>query len=167
MIAVKSRLMVIGLVAVLGLVAAACSADDDATQPDTSAPGIAAACVEGVPDCNDTPLDLPPDLPKSTSGDEPIDGPSVVRAIGDASEYDGAGRVALSGYFVDDGETARFCEVLAESYPPQCGGASLVLTNPDAVKGFLLVEEGQVQWSDDAIVLTGEVAGEDFTVATE
>ena len=58
------------------------------------------------------------------------------------------------------------CEALAESYPPQCGGASLTLVNPDATDSLPLVEDGEVQWSPDIAILIGTVTGNEFTIDT-
>ena len=52
------------------------------------------------------------------------------------------------------------------SYPPQCGGASLALVNPDATDGVPLVEDGEVQWSPDIVILIGTVTGNEFTIDT-
>jgi hypothetical protein len=58
--------------------------------------------------------------------------------------------------------SARLCDALAESHPPQCGGASMALTGlPD---GFLtgLRTSGGVTWSDAPVQLLGRVRGDAF-----
>jgi hypothetical protein len=53
--------------------------------------------------------------------------------------------------------SAELCDALAESHPPQCGGARMPLTGlPD---GFLtgLSSAGGVRWSDEPLQLLGRV----------
>ncbi|MDJ0498856.1 MAG: hypothetical protein QNJ89_13565, partial [Acidimicrobiia bacterium] len=72
------------LIASFALVVAACGGDSEATEDlplDSGAGGdqpIASACLEGEPDCNDTPGGEPTDLPPpSDTGDEPA--PAVIQ----------------------------------------------------------------------------------------
>ncbi|HXV58007.1 MAG TPA: hypothetical protein VD704_09075, partial [Gaiellaceae bacterium] len=55
------------------------------------------------------------------------------------------------------GDETRLCAALAESFPPQCGGPSLVVAGlePEAVAG--IVAEGGVMWTDRPIELEGTV----------
>lgn len=169
-------------VAALAIVAAACGdsdpepassptapvvADDPASLPpnpnadvDPTAP-IAGACLEGEPDCIDTgvitdePLDLPP------PSDEPV-APSGMLVGGgltvtDALSTDATGVIAVQGFlFVVDGE-ARLCELLAESFPPQCGGADLPVTNYEEVLGVPTQEAQGVTWTDELVTFLGEI----------
>ena len=72
--------------------------------------------------------------------------------------------VAVHGYVVRTPTAAQLCEALAESYPPQCGGASLTLVNPDATDGLPLIEDGDVQWSPDLVILIGTVTSNELTI---
>ncbi len=156
------RFVLFGLMAVLVMATAACAtATDDGDSTDTTTGAIAGACLEGTVDCNDTPGELPGEgLPPNASDDEPTDGPSVdlpVVPIEDVAEYEGAGPVTFSGFYISDANGAQLCELIAESYPPQCGGASLTISNPEAMNVLALVEEGEVQWYDNLVRVTGEV----------
>jgi len=75
------------------------------------------------------------------------------------------GPFVITGYLVVDGGQARLCEALAESFPPQCGGAALRLEGLDleAVE-FPVQTEGAVTWTDGAVSLTGVLDGDIFTV---
>jgi hypothetical protein len=90
------------------------------------------------------------------------DGLSVSEAIA----YEGSQAVAVHGYVVRTSESAQLCEALAESYPPQCGGANLILVNPDATDNLPLLEDGNVQWSPDVVILIGTVTGTELTIDT-
>lgn len=59
----------------------------------------------------------------------------------------------------------RLCEVALESYPPQCGGASLVVEGValEDVRGDMQEDSG-VAWIDQASLL-GEVQGNRFVVS--
>ena len=53
--------------------------------------------------------------------------------------------------------SAQLCDALAESLPPQCGGASMPLTGlPDGFLTGLSSAEG-VHWSDEPLQLLGRV----------
>jgi hypothetical protein len=68
----------------------------------------------------------------------------------------GSGEVTVTGSLVvADGEV-RLCEVLLESFTPQCGGASLVVEDLD-VEALPLAAEGDVAWSEGGALLQGEL----------
>jgi predicted secreted protein len=69
----------------------------------------------------------------------------------------------VTGYVVWDDDDARLCEVLMESYPPQCGGVSLVIANPEALT-VELEEEQSVRWSKDRVQVVGTFDGTGFTL---
>jgi len=132
------------------------------------------ACAEDQPECQDTLTTS--DLP--TGGNDPLAPPTESNggagsggmavhgglSVTEAIAYEGSEPVVVRGYVVRTSEAAHLCELLAESLPPQCGGASLVLTNADATDDLPLLEEGDVQWSPDNVVLIGTVAGNEFTI---
>ncbi len=174
------------LVAVVAIVAAACGDDDEpAAEPSPTAPvagdpaslppnpndepaaPIAGACLEGEPDCNDIgvpiePQDLPiaPEDPGADPGE--VVAPSGMLVGGgltpaEALETDAEGIIAVQGFlFIVDGE-ARLCELLAESFPPQCGGSSIPVTNYEEVLGTPTLEEQGVIWTDQTVSFLGEM----------
>ncbi len=82
-------------------------------------------------------------------------GLSVSEAL--ASDLDGP--LLVNGFIViRDGET-RFCELLLESFPAQCGGASLAVEgfDPSTVDG--LTEASGVIWSGGPMQLLGTIGG--------
>lgn len=149
----------------LAIVVAGCASDDNADMSDQDA--IAAMCAEGAEDCNDTPGDDLPDdvLPPNTDG-EPTSGPDAADAVSvqQARDHIGSDPIVVNAFYLDDGESARLCEVSLESYPLQCGGASLTVTNPDLMSDYPLVEEGDIQWSEGFVVVEGTVSGDRFTI---
>ena len=50
--------------------------------------------------------------------------------VPEAIAYEGNQVVAVQGFVYRDGQTDALCELLAESYPPQCGGASSIPKQP-------------------------------------
>ncbi len=60
--------------------------------------------------------------------------------------------------FVEDGK-ARLCEAQAESYPPQCAGASIDVERipPEEREKLMKSEDGRVEWSEGEVRLLGRV----------
>ena len=118
-------LMVAGVV----LVAAACSPSDSG---------------EPAPKPADTPVaqDPVPDPPSPYGGDAPSSGFVVDGglSIPDAIAYRGDQVVAVKGFVVRTDQADLLCELLAESYPPQCGGSTLIIENPEATDSMVLQE---------------------------
>ncbi len=143
----------LAVLGVIALVMAACgSTDDEGALPTNDAGSngdgvVAATCLPDEPDCEDTFPDSgepteppPPGVPIATAAGTPIDGGFVI-----------------TGFYVSDGNGVRLCEALAESYPPQCGGASIPFDNTaGADLGVLSVEQG-VTWSEQPILVEGSV----------
>ncbi len=110
-------------------------------------------------------------------GDDGDDGGSAAPAPGEALSVEEAlastlaGPLLVQGYILaHDGEPVRLCDVLAESYPPQCGGASLVVEglDLDAVEGLTRTAEpdlAQAAWSEDPVSVLGEVADGVLTIS--
>jgi hypothetical protein len=153
---------------VLLLVLAACGAEVDTGElpindnpGDTPAP--LATCIEDEPECNDTGVvnDTPQDLPND--GEDDVLSPSsgmVVDGgltISDALGTDATGVLAVKGFLVADDSGALFCELLAESLPPQCGGASIAIEGYDEVVSVPLKEAQGVTWTDDVFTVFGEI----------
>ena len=179
--------------AALVLVVAACGGDSDdeaAPAPTTAAvqdadpavlppnpnpsdsPPIAGACLEGEPDCQDIPGQEPQDLPvfdeEPGSGDQPVTGMGAVvdggLTVGEALTTDATGILAVQGFLLDDGSGYRLCEVLAESFPPQCGGATVGITNFEEVLGVPLANSQGVSWTDSTVTFFGELVDGVFVV---
>jgi len=145
------------LFAVFALTVAACGGDTDSASglpinDDAAVSGPATStCLEGEPDCNDTPGGEPQDLPEPGTDSDPI----VNLSIADAAAA--SGRITVTGFLVDVAGESRLCEALAESFPPQCGGASITLTSLDQIDPDDLKTEGDVTWTDYAVTLFGEM----------
>ncbi len=71
--------------------------------------------------------------------------------------------VSVIGFVVIDAAGARLCEALAESFPPQCGGPAVVITNPDALT-ITLEQEQSVRWTNERVRLDGTYDGAQFTL---
>jgi hypothetical protein len=85
-----------------------------------------------------------------------VDGPgiSVPDAIASAGEV---GDVLVNGsLFIDADGTVRLCEAIAESFPPQCGGARLEVRGLDLGAVPELQEANGVRWAE-GIQLFGRV----------
>ena len=65
--------------------------------------------------------------------------------------------VSVAGaLFVDPDGTARLCEAIAESFPPQCGGARITIQGLELATVADLQEANGVRWAE-AVVLFGSV----------
>jgi len=58
----------------------------------------------------------------------------------------------------------RLCEVLFESFPPQCGGASIEIRGLDLTTVNGLQVEQNVSWTDREVTLTGVLESGVLTV---
>ena len=114
--------------------------------------GVAAACGDDDGDNDDV-----------ASG--PVSGVGPGLSIGEASSSDLDGPLLINGHLIVlDGEV-RLCELLAESFPPQCAGKSFVVEGLDLTTMVGLKTEGSVTWSDQLVQVLGSVGGEVLTVA--
>lgn len=156
-----ARKLALGFAAFALLVAACGTAAEEVpvnTNPDVD-PAISGACLVDEPDCNDIgaigdePVDLPPSSGEVTGG-VLVDGGLTVS---EALTTDATGILAVGGFLVDDGTTARLCEALAESFPPQCGGASIELVSYSTIDPDSLQTAQGVTWTDDHTVMFGEI----------
>jgi hypothetical protein len=71
----------------------------------------------------------------------------------------------VTGNLLVQGGEARLCSALAESFPPQCGGPSLLVNGLDLETVAGLTTEGDVSWTDHTIILEGIVDGDTLTVS--
>ncbi len=69
--------------------------------------------------------------------------------------------VYVTGLLFDDGSGLRLCGVLAESFPPQCIGEAVVVSNPEAIDVEFTSQSG-VRWTDRPVVLFGELVDGEF-----
>lgn len=73
------------------------------------------------------------------------------------------GPVTVRGFVVWDAASARLCGVLMESFPAQCGGASVVIADPERLDVTFDEEQG-VRWTPNAVVLTADYDGTRLTL---
>ena len=84
--------------------------------------------------------------------------------MSEALTGDAAGGIAVSGFLFDDGSGPVLCEVLAESFPPQCGGASVPVEGYEEAVDVPLVSEQGVTWTDQPLTLFGEIVDGTFVI---
>ena len=82
-------------------------------------------------------------------------GPAL--SIEDALAADSDEPLLVSGNLLAQGDEVRLCSALAESFPPQCGGASLHVDGLDLAEVDDLITEGDVSWTDRPLELLGIV----------
>lgn len=75
---------------------------------------------------------------------------------------DGTTVVVTGALFVED-DTVRLCSAVAESFPPQCGGTSLVVEGLD-LSDLELEEEQGIRWSEGSVEIEGVMSGEVLSV---
>lgn len=171
-----SRNRLIVTFSALALLLAACGGGADDADPASlpvndnpdDTPAVAGACLPDEPDCVDTgviggePLPLPNhDEPGTGGAGALVDGGL---SVGEALTTDATGIIAVQGFLFDDGNGARLCEALAESFPPQCGGASIPITGYEEVIDVPLVSNQNVTWTDLPITVFGEIIDETLVV---
>jgi len=83
--------------------------------------------------------------------------------VRDLFNGDGARDVTVAGAVIWEPDQARLCEAIMESYPPQCGGQWVVITNPTDLD-VDLETDGVVEWTQSFVELTGFFDGDQFTV---
>ncbi|HXV32883.1 MAG TPA: hypothetical protein VD769_02645 [Gaiellaceae bacterium] len=91
----------------------------------------------------------------SSAGTSAPVGPGI--SIEEALETESAEPLLVSGNLLVVNGEPRLCSALAESFPPQCGGASLLITGLDLTGIDGLIVEGDVMWTDRPIKLAGVV----------
>ena len=104
------------------------------------------------PDQNDT---AQPSISTATASSAAVE----IRDLQASGPIDG---VTVVGFVVWDPSGADLCEVLAESFPPQCGGERIAITNPDTLE--VMFEENQnVKWTEQRIEITVNYDGAGLT----
>jgi hypothetical protein len=92
-------------------------------------------------------------------------GSGTAISIDDALASGSGDTLVVSGNLLAQGDDVRLCSALAESFPPQCGGASLVVVGLSLEDVDGVVTEGDVSWTDRPIQLLGVVDDDTFTVS--
>jgi hypothetical protein len=128
---------------------------------------LAVAVVAAVA-CSDGDSDDPTATPTATADDGAAGG-TIPSAMGPGISVTEAlasdqGPLLVNGYLVITPEGARLCEALAESFPPQCGGASLSVDEPDPSALEQVTTEGDVSWTETQVQLLGMVDGDTIQV---
>ena len=98
-------------------------------------------------------------------GDSPVNDMGTVISIDDALASDSDEPLLVSGNLLAALDEVRLCDALAESFPPQCGGESLVVFGLDHATVDDLATEGDVCWTDRPIELRGVVSDGTLTVS--
>jgi hypothetical protein len=98
-------------------------------------------------------------------GDESA--PAQPLTVEEALEADPEELVVVRGFFVQTSREARLCSALAESYPPQCAGASVVLEGLPPEELPPLERAQGVAWADHPVTLRGYVVGEALRVVRD
>lgn len=148
------------------VVLAACGGDDDERAPqDAEAPTVAV----------DPPRDSDASRNAPAAGDENSDedpGAPVTLAVGPGLSVQEAidstlDQVLLvNGFIVVTSDVTRLCEALAESFPPQCGGTSLVVVGLDLELVDALERSGDVQWTNFSFQVLGVIVDGTLIVST-
>ena len=100
----------------------------------------------------------------STASTVPV-GPGI--SIEEALETDSDEPLLVNGNLLVVNGESRLCSALAESFPPQCGGASLLITGLDLSQIDGLIVEGDVMWTDRPIQLAGVVSDGRLTMSDD
>ena len=75
------------------------------------------------------------------------------------------GIIAVKGFYYRDDTGTFLCSVLAESFPPQCGGAMLEVDGLVDETITVEISEAQgVRWTDETVSLFGTVTDGRLTV---
>jgi hypothetical protein len=122
------------LLSLVVLVLAACGGDDDGN--------------------SSTPEPAPP------AAGAPIPGGGL--SVQEAIDSDLDGSLMVKGFVVQTADEVRLCSALAESFPPQCGGPSLVV---EGAVDADFAEEGDVRWTATEVSLVGDVDGDVLRVS--
>ncbi len=89
-------------------------------------------------------------------------GPGI--SIADALASNSDQPLLVNGAIVATAQDTRLCDVLMESYPPQCGGDYLIVEGLDLSTIENLQEASGVSWTDSPFQLLGTVENGVITV---
>lgn len=99
------------------------------------------------------------------SSTDPGGNGATVVSPGDAAGQPDGTEVTVHGFLVEDSGVVVLAETLAESYPPQPGGASLIVDGLD-LSGLQLEQVGSIRWTNAAVAVTGTINDGRLTAAT-
>ena len=97
-------------------------------------------------------------------GEDELDAGDRAPGISVEQAVDAEGPAVVNGSLLAQGEDVRLCAALAESFPPQCGGASITVVGLDLAQIDGLTTEGDVAWSDLPIRVEGVLGDGILTV---
>jgi hypothetical protein len=80
-------------------------------------------------------------------------------SVAEARDSDVGGPLVVRGFIVLEGEVVRLSDLLMESFPPQCGGESLIMEGAE-LNAFETSVEGDVRWTNSPVSVLGEVEGD-------
>ncbi|MGH8935804.1 MAG: hypothetical protein ACRDXD_06010 [Acidimicrobiia bacterium] len=96
--------------------------------------------------------------------DRPATGVGPGLSVEEALASDSEEPVLVNGALFARAGEVRLCSAVAESFPPQCAGAWLIVEGLDLAQVPDLQTEGEVSWSESVQVL-GRVEGDRLVVA--
>lgn len=128
---------------------------DDPPEPDDHAQ-YEVIVGTGVPDDAVEPSDVDEPVGPTPDDENAMD---LIELISTAP----AGPVTVRTILFDDGDGLVMCEVLAESFPPQCMGEAVPISNPEAVDADF-TQQDEIRWTDRVTILVGTYADGVFTV---
>lgn len=159
------RVLVIALAAIM-LIAVACGDSDDSSDDGSAElPPAAGACLAGADDCQDIPGQGgdQPILPGEPTG-EPVAGGGGAPMLADgglsvaeALTTDAQGPLAVVAFYYSNSEGTWLCDLLAESFPPQCGGERVPFDGDSVIDRDDLDETQGVRWSPQPVTLIGSI----------
>lgn len=123
---------------------------------------VIAGCAGEADDPGSAPSVEEPPPPAGDADQDPGGTTVSVHRVSEAMAAEVQGSIHVVGLLIDDGSGWRLCELVLESYPPQCGGERLVVDGLDPAE-LPLEESGGVRWQTDATVV-GEIDGDTLTV---
>ncbi len=102
----------------------------------------------------------PPDEPSTPPATSTVSAPDTASAINVSSLFDGEGprEATISGIVIWDDASARLCETIMESFPPQCGGLWVVIADPHHLDVELDEHQG-VRWTANQIEIAATFDG--------
>ena len=68
-------------------------------------------------------------------------------SVSEALVTDATGTIAVKGFLVADDRSARLCELLAESMPPQCGGAWIEVSGYEGALSAPIQSAQGIDWT--------------------
>lgn len=113
---------------------------------------VAAACGSGSSDDGDA---ADPDTDAGTDTGDATNG-EPMNVLDAASQPDGT-RVTVTGVLIDDTGTLFIADALAESFPPQPGGATLEVVDMDISQFDSVAIEGPIQWRDEPATIIATI----------